>query len=245
MSYTDTYTELFPKTTTPKTEDFSLEEMNSQIVYIPPRDFFDTCEEYYESCDAFNSRKNARNDNYLKNTKKKLNAIKNFLTDCKFDSKKFFKNKKIALKFLDEYDDNIRCSVYTYNNKSNNLLEDFSNLYPQRNHTCMSRLNKSCKVKDLYEFIDKITPFIIIDRINDVFINKYKYDLYLQKKNLFHIINRKFWFGNDFIVYYIGVHIKKMVRIKKIFSTFLQRLYNPHTELGRNFALKNIEWAYE
>ena len=75
------------------TDTYDLEAMNSEFKYMPPRELFDTYEEFNNCSVAWSKR---AIDINKKNKKKYAKLIKS----CKFNSKKWFKNKQNAIKFL-------------------------------------------------------------------------------------------------------------------------------------------------
>ena len=213
MTYTDTYTELFPKTTTPKTPTrteylekkyLGVNAIIKKPIYTPQMIYF----------------------------KKMCKIIKS----TKFNSKKFFKNKKNAWEYLDCFPSSI---IYHSITTGYNPPEEFKKIYKCEYGLMRDYyyLKKSCKASDLYKFIDNY--------IGDIMVASLYKTAHLNE-NIVNVINDFSSHDCDGFIRYSMIYTKTINnKINKMSSRFLKRLYNPHTELGRNFALKNIEWAYE
>tara|TARA_R110001599_G_scaffold312709_1_gene520310 strand:- start:92 stop:616 length:525 start_codon:yes stop_codon:yes gene_type:complete len=164
-------------------------------------------------------------------------TLTNAIKSSKFNSKKFFKNKKNAFNFLNSFyisrydtfltNETAFNKIYTIINYTGiyGLYESFKSDY---------RLKKSCKAGDLYNFIDKYIGEIVVRDIYD--------RIGIGIKNTGEYFDR--FDKEGFIRYSMIYHKTINTKINNMFSRFLERLYNPRTELGRNYALKNIEWAF-
>ena len=125
------------------------------------------------------------------------------------------------------------------------LFNDSSNLYIMENMLKIASIlqeNEGCDC-DLYDdkkdfetfkdFFEESFPFMEnedrrenklfsqMSVINDFFTNQY--EKFVEKYN------------GDIVDYYV----------RKIQQRWKKKLYNPHTELGKKFALKQIAWAFE
>ena len=151
-------------------------------------------------------------------------------------NKTITKNKKNAWDFLQSFRArNIVEAIKT----GYNPPEEFKKIYGLESDIMRDYyyLKKSCKASDLYEFIDKYIGDIMVYELNK---SPPQYGNITKGKR--HLS----WLDCDGFIRYSMIYTKTINnKINKLSSRVLKRLYNPHTELGRNYALKNIEWAYE
>tara|TARA_R110002153_G_scaffold43973_1_gene124092 strand:- start:735 stop:1358 length:624 start_codon:yes stop_codon:yes gene_type:complete len=159
------------------------------------------------------------------------------IKSTKFNSKNFFKNKNNAWCYLSNFSSGWQqyaavCAEYK-------APEEFNKIYKCQYDIMRNNyyLKKSCKASDLYEFIDKYIGDIMLYELNK------SRPLYTNITNIKNDLSTHDCAG---FIRYSMIYTKTINnKIDKMSSRFLKRLYNPHTELGRNYAMKNIEWAFE
>ena len=162
--------------------------------------------------------------------------------DIKTDSKKYYKgNTEAALNLLDfDNDSEYRRVHQEWVTKCAD--EEHRSLW-LKIYTKKCERRKRIKSDDVFKLIDKYEMYEFTKYIGwgknldaDPSLNIIKYIVSEQYDG------RKF---GGLLIYTLARKIKAEKMIKKMCTNFITRLYNPHTELGYNYALTNIDWAFD
>ena len=182
---------------------------------------------------------------YKNKMEHKMEAIK----EIKLDSKKYFKNnKQEALKYLDGGDPEY---YFVYSNEE---PDEYSSKEPDeykknyfKIYTKKHVLRKRIKSENIFNFIDKYFSVIFYQRTRFNMVNPIQDGVFKHTSpvlSLTQILLEQNDPSAHLFIYALGRKKKIDRMIKKTFTNFVKRLYNPHTKLGYNYALKNIEWAF-
>lgn len=216
----------------------SITEINNNIKCMPHSSFFDTEEDRFECYTAFRDR-----------CKSKAKEFTDIIKTIKFNSKDYFKNKEEAVDFLQSF------RIQSINDTEDFFRPEYIRVIEKVfNKNDQLKINRSCPAKWIYHYIDNyfgewlcfvIRRIMHIDFYYDSLTKTLLNEISVSKQERYITIfqNKEIQYF-DFLFYSIGKRQKINRRIKKMFSGFLERLYNPHTDLGKNWALKEIEWAF-
>tara|TARA_R110002049_G_scaffold39278_2_gene120995 strand:- start:722 stop:1231 length:510 start_codon:yes stop_codon:yes gene_type:complete len=158
------------------------------------------------------------------------------LKDIKIDSKKYYKgNIEAAWNFLDHNN----CSRYrrTHYAWMNMCADEEQKSLWFKLYTKKCERRKKIRNDNVFKMIDKYEM--------NQFINCCQNEDADPSLTILEYIAKRFGTQSGLIIYSIARKIKAEKMIKKMCTNFITRLYNPHTELGYNYALKNIDWAFD
>ena len=227
-----------------------LTQINCDVKCCPPKEFFDGEDKWTTRkthLDCFDKRQKEL-------ARTKISAIKNL----KIDSRKFFKkNKQKALSFL--------ISINTYRYYGHQLAPSYDWATVVKHREFRAVYDKIFKrwgeprafVRSdyLFNFIDTYATDIMCTYYDDsVLYNGFGATRnvppsYTLMEILCGFTLQRSMLGQydypQLFIYLIARKIKTDKMIQKMGTNFITRLYNPHTELGYNYGLKNIEWAFE
>ena len=213
-----------------------LTQINCDVKCCPPKELFYNGDNF-RTVLTYKAHRRA----FLKRQRKMFNEQLSVLNDIKIDSKKYYKgNTEAGLKFLD--DD----TLFSFRRRAGQMGvtlrtdEEHRSLW-LKIYTKKCKRRKRIKSDDVFKLIDKYEMNKFIDWTK--WDQRGDADPYLTITE--YIAQRYDGPACGLILYTLARKNKVDNMIQKMGTNFITRLYNPHTELGHNYALKNIEWAFD